>query len=241
MSSNTIVSTRFGRWVSLAACLAALPPAHAAAQQSADPAEEARLHLGPLALTPRFSVRNLGIDSNVFNAADSPTRDFTGTFGPGVDTWLRFGRARLSGQTVIEWTYFRKADGQRSLNTTQLGRLEIDLATVTPYISGGVVRTRQRPNMEIDERVRQQRLTTGVGTRVQLGGRSRSTSIFAARNSNSVTTGSAAMRSRRRSTAPPRRARWCSGWTSPRSRPLPCERRSHAMSSNSHACATAAA
>ncbi len=148
-------------------------PVSAWAQAPADPAGEAKIHLGPLALTPRFAVRNLGIDTNVFNAADSPTRDFTASFGPGVDTWLRIGRARLSTQTVVEWTYFKKADQQRSLNTTQLAKLEVDLATVTPYISGGVVSTRQRPNLEIDERVRQHRTTAGLGGRIHLGGRSR--------------------------------------------------------------------
>ena len=79
----------------------------------------------------------------------------------------------MSGETLVEWTYFKKADGQRSLNTTQLGRLELDLATVTPFVSGGIVSTRQRPNMEIDQRVRQQRTTAGLGGLVHLGGRSR--------------------------------------------------------------------
>ena len=162
------------RRVTPAVCLLASLPALAFAQApSGDPAEAARMHLGPLALAPRFSVRNLGVDTNVFNSANLPTRDFTATFGPGVDTWLRIGRARLSGETLVEWTYFKKADGQRSVNTTQLGRLELDLATVTPFVSGGIVSTRQRPNMEIDQRVRQQRATAGLGGRVHLGGRSR--------------------------------------------------------------------
>jgi hypothetical protein len=162
------------RWMAAGVCLLASLPALAFAQTSGgDPAEEARMHLGPLALTPRFSVRNLGVDTNVFNSANLPARDVTATFGPGVDTWLRIGRARLSGETLVEWTYFKKADGQRSLNTTQLGRLELDLATVTPFVSGGIVSTRQRPNMEIDQRVRQQRTTAGLGGLVHLGGRSR--------------------------------------------------------------------
>ena len=78
----------------------------------------------------------------------------------------------MSGETLVEWTYFKKADGQRSLNTTQLGRLELDLATVTPFVSGGIV-TRGSGNMEIDQRVRQQRTTAGLGGLVHLGGRSR--------------------------------------------------------------------
>lgn len=157
-----------------AACLLTVAlPIQSSGQTTVDPAEDAKVHLGPLALTPRFALRNLGVDSNVFNTADSPTKDFTATFGPGVDSWLRIGRARLSTQTLVEWTYFRKADEQRALNTTQLARLELDLATLIPYVKGGVISTRQRPNLEIDDRVRQQRTTTGAGSRVRLGGRSR--------------------------------------------------------------------
>jgi hypothetical protein len=157
--------------VAAAACLLTASPA--LGQTAGDPAEDAKVHLGPLALTPRFALRNLGVDSNVFNSPGTPTRDFTATFGPGVDTWLRIGRARLSTQSLVEWTYFRKASGQRALNTTQQARLDLDLATLIPYVKGGVVSTRQRPNLEIDDRVRQQRMNTGAGTRVRLGGRTR--------------------------------------------------------------------
>jgi len=151
----------------------ALLPAAARGQSTGDPAENAQIHLGPLALSPRFSIRNLGVDTNVFNTADRPTKDFTVTFGPGVDTWLRIGRARLSTQTLVEWAYFQESAGQRSLNTSQTGKLEFDLSSARPYVAGGMVSTRQRPNLEIDQRVRQNRVNAAAGTRVELGGRSR--------------------------------------------------------------------
>jgi hypothetical protein len=150
-----------------------LTPGAAFAQSSRDQADNAQIHLGPLGLTPRFAIRNLGVDTNVLNSAERPTRDFTVSMGPGVDTWLHFGRALLSTQTLVEWTYFRQSAGQRSFNTSQTGRLEFDLASVTPFIAGGVISTRQRPNLEIDQRVRQDRVNASLGTRVELGGRSR--------------------------------------------------------------------
>lgn len=159
--------------LAVAACLVAGFPAPASAQSTGDPAEDAKVHLGPLALEPRFALRQLGVDTNVFNSADSPVKDFTASFAPGVDTWLRFGRARLSTQTELEWTYFKKAAGQRAFNTTQLARLEFDLARVMPFVGGGVINMRQRPNLEIDARVRQHRTLSNLGTRVELGGRSR--------------------------------------------------------------------
>jgi hypothetical protein len=156
--------------LALAAILLAAP---ASAQSTGDPAEDARVHLGPLALGPRFALRQLGVDTNVFNSPDHPVKDFTASFAPGIDTWLRFGRARLSTQTEVEWTYFNKAASQRAFNSTQLARIEVDLATVTPFVGGGVISTRQRPSLEIDARVRQHRTLASVGTRVELGGRSR--------------------------------------------------------------------
>jgi hypothetical protein len=150
-----------------------LAPAGAQAQSSRDQADEAQIHLGPLGLTPRFAIRNLGVDTNVFNSAERPTKDFTMSLGPGVDTWLHIGRSLLSTQTLVEWTYFQKSAGQRSFNTSQTGRLEFDLTSVTPFVAGGVVNTRQRPNLEIDQRVRQNRVNAALGTRVELGGRSR--------------------------------------------------------------------
>ena len=159
--------------LAIAACVAAALPAPASAQSTGDPAEEARIHLGPLALEPRFALRQLGVDTNVFNSADNPVKDITASFAPGVDTWLRFGRARLSTETEVEWTYFKKAAGQRAFNTSQLVKLEFDMARVTPFIGGGVMSMRTRPNLEIDARVRQHRTLTNAGARVELGGRSR--------------------------------------------------------------------
>jgi hypothetical protein len=156
--------------LAMAGCVLASSPA--SAQTTGNP-EEARVHLGPLALEPRFALRHLGVDTNVFNSADLPVKDFTASLAPGVDAWLRFGKALLATQTDVEWTYFKKAAGQRAFNTTQLARLEFDLARVTPFVGGGVITTRQRPNLEIDARVRQHRAITSAGARVEFGGRSR--------------------------------------------------------------------
>src|SRR5262245_35099028 len=108
--------------LAIAGCLLTAWPALATAQSTGDPAEEARIHLGPLALEPRFALRQLGVDTNVFNSADHPVKDVTASFAPGVDTWLRFGRARLSTETEVEWTYFKQAAGQRAFNTSQLAK-----------------------------------------------------------------------------------------------------------------------
>ena len=147
-----------------------LAPLSASGQTTGD-GSAARLQFGPLALDPRLALRNVGVDTNIFNAAGEPEKDFTAALVPGVDSWLRLGRARLSGKTSLEWTYFHKATNQRSLNIQQEGRLDVDLATVTPFLSGSFVRTRTRPNQEIDQRVQQERVAAGVGVAVRTGAR----------------------------------------------------------------------
>jgi hypothetical protein len=154
--------------VQLLGCLAALSlPVSLFAQTPAEVgAADARLHLGPLALDPRLAVRNVGVDTNALNDAATPTQDFTASIGPELDSWLRIGRVHLTGQSQIDWNYFQKLTTQRSFDVTQDGRADLDLGYLIPHVSASYLRTRQRPNFEIDARVA--RRITGVGGGVQL-------------------------------------------------------------------------
>ena len=133
--------------------LAIVSPATVQAQDIAhDPGADAAIHLGPVGLTPRLALRNFGIDSNVLNASGDPQRDFTATFAPGADLWLSIGRARLSSRTDLGWVYFKDLADQRSFEVNQQGRLDLVLTRIVPHVAGGYLRTRSRPNLEIDAR-----------------------------------------------------------------------------------------
>jgi Putative beta-barrel porin 2 len=163
------------RWIlALGGVAALLAPAPLFAQVGGDdPAATARVHLGPLSFTPRVAIKNLGVDSNVFNAAESPERDFTAAFVPGVDAWLRMRRAVLSSKTSVEWVYFRQATKQRSLNVAEDARLDLFLARLNPHVGGRYDRTRQRPNLEVDQRVRQKTTEASAGVGLLIGSRFR--------------------------------------------------------------------
>ena len=65
-------------------------PAGAAAQTEApgapaDVRSEARSHLGPFYFTPGVRLKELGVDSNVFNAAGEQKSDFTFTLAPTLN------------------------------------------------------------------------------------------------------------------------------------------------------------
>ena len=129
----------------------------------------AAIHLGPVGVTPRLALRNIGIDSNVLNASGSPQRDFTATFAPGADLWLSIGRARLSSRTDVGWIYFKELTDQRSFEVNQQERLDLVLARFVPHVAGGYLRTRQRPNLEIDARALRTTTSGDGGVLFRLG------------------------------------------------------------------------
>lgn len=142
------------------------------AQPSAEGASEASFQLGPLTADPRLAITNVGVDTNVLNVADGASRDATATIGPEVDTWLRAGRLGWSGTSAALWTYFRDTRSQRSVDLSQSGRLELDLQRLLPFVRGSVGRARQRPNLEIDARVRRETTEGFAGLDLLIGARS---------------------------------------------------------------------
>jgi len=151
--------------LALACVLATVSVAPALAQDtpSEASADDARIHLGALALDPKIALRDLGIDSNVYNETSSPHQDMTMRLVPAVDAWLRIGRATLSSKSTLSWSYFHRAAEQRSFDFGEEARVEVGLARVVPWIGGSYLQTRQRPNLEIDERVQQDERTLGAG------------------------------------------------------------------------------
>ncbi|MFI5177695.1 MAG: outer membrane beta-barrel protein [Vicinamibacterales bacterium] len=154
--------------------LALCRPAAALGQDIADnPATAAALHLGPLAVTPHLAIRNVGFDSNVLNAAGEPQPDFTFTFVPGADSWLTVARARVTSRTDAGWVYFQTMTDQRSFEFNEQARLEVLLSRIVPHVAGGYEHTRQRPNLEIDERALRTTVSGLAGITLRFGARTR--------------------------------------------------------------------
>ena len=129
------------------------------------------MRLGAVQLHPRINLSNLGIDTNVLNESEHPRRDATLTLIPGVDAWLRVGRAQLASKSSLEWLYFQKTTTQRALGYSQSGRVDFPLGVVTPHAVAGYEQSHQRPNAEIDVRVLRTTQTRSGGTLVRLGPR----------------------------------------------------------------------
>jgi hypothetical protein len=156
--------------MSLAGCVLALVvPAHALAQNAEDGAASARIHVGPLGLTPRIAIRNMGLDTNVLRSADTPKKDFTATLEPELDSWLRVGRAHFSGKTSAEWQYFGRSTAQRSMGRGQAVNADLQLNRFTPYGSLSYLRTEKPASLEIDSRVPQTTTSRRAGVSANLG------------------------------------------------------------------------
>ena len=147
------------------------------AQTSTDPVSTARIHLGPLGLSPTFGVANVGIDDNIFNEVDSanPKSDFTATLTSRIPVWMRFGRGRLIARSAVDYVYFNQYSSERALNGTGDARIEFPGARITPFVTGSIVSARERPGYEIDLRARRRETGGTAGVDVKLGGRSSAT------------------------------------------------------------------
>jgi hypothetical protein len=130
---------------------------------------EARSHLGPIYVTPTILLKELGVDSNVFNAAGEQKSDFTFTVGPKVDLWVPVARrALLQGTAATDLVWYAQYDSERSVDPQFALRGEVYLRRVTLFASGQYVNTRQRLNYEVDVRARHLENGANAGVAVRL-------------------------------------------------------------------------
>ncbi len=149
--------------VSLAACWPR--PGHAQTL-TAEPPGDVRMRVGPVALSPTFRLSQVGVDTNILFEETEPVRDFTFTATPGMRTWLRLSEARLAAHTTADWVFFARTAHQRTVNFGQTVMVDVPWPTVTPRFTAEYVNTRQRPNAEIDARVRRETAGWTAGARL---------------------------------------------------------------------------
>jgi hypothetical protein len=155
--------------MSVAGCLGALlvcVPTAALAQHVEDGASTAKVRLGPLGLTPRVSIRNFGVDTNVLRTADAARRDFTATFEPRLDSWLRIGDVRIAATSAAEWMYFGRVASERSVGRSQSVMGEWRMSRLTPFGGVSYARTERSASLELDARLPQSTSRTQYGVTI---------------------------------------------------------------------------
>lgn len=129
------------------------------------------MHFGPVYVTPTFGLKEIGIDTNVFNATGGPERDFTWTLAPAATAGLRLGRARLTTSGSVDFVFFRTFTDQNSVNQRYTAQMDLNLDRFRPFIAGELVKTRSRPGFEIDARARRTEPLVRGGVDVQVSPR----------------------------------------------------------------------
>ena len=174
--AHRLSTCAFGRtWglLVLAAIMAAPDLALAQRQDSNQAEEAARFHWGPLALTPTFTIPTMGVDSNVFYERENPKSDFTMTFEPAANYWLRLGRARISARSVINYEYFHEYKTERSFNGSQIAKVEVRLDRYAPYVEGEYALLNRRDSLEVDTRARRTYTAVALGVEIHVSERTR--------------------------------------------------------------------
>ncbi len=127
-----------------------------------------RIHAGPLYVNPAILLKELGVDTNVFNQAGQRKSDFTFTVTPQADLAIPVARRGLFKATLgTDVVYYRKYASERSLDPQAVVRAEAYAHRLTLFAEESYLNTRQRPNYEIDLRSRhlQSDLSGGLAVR----------------------------------------------------------------------------
>lgn len=124
----------------------------------------ARVHVGPFYLTPAVNVKELGIDTNVFNEGGQRKSDFTATVTPAANLWIPVARRllfRATGASDLVW--YAKFDTERSVDPQLSAGASVFVHRLTLLGDYSYVNSRQRPNFELDLRSRRLERAASIG------------------------------------------------------------------------------
>lgn len=122
------------------------------------------MRFGAVYLTPLFEMKEIGVDTNVFNTPTDPVKDFTMTLVPKVTAWVPVQRrALLTTSLSTDFVYYAKSSGERSVNPDISVRGDIFLRRISLFVSDAILSSRERPSFEIDARSRRHEKKAEIG------------------------------------------------------------------------------
>lgn len=142
----------------------------ATAQTAQVQAPTSRFVIGPLGWTPTLTLRDAGVDSNVFNtpASVAPKQDVTGSLTPSVESLLTLGVMQLATQGQVDFLYFERYTNERAINGHVVGRMEFPTTRVHPVVSASWEHAKERNSNEIDIRAPRTQMAYTVGLAVPI-------------------------------------------------------------------------
>ena len=124
-----------------------------------------RFQSGPLTWTPTLTLRDAGVDSNVYDEPINPRRDRSAVLSPQVDGLFRLSAAEVKFAGGADFVYFQRYTRERSVNTRANARADFRMLRLRPFGTIAVVDARERVNSEVDVRARraERDVAGGVG------------------------------------------------------------------------------
>src|SRR5262245_7565244 len=130
--------------------------------------EKFRVHAGPFYVEPAILLKEMGVDTNVFNQAGETSADFTMVVAPQAAVAVPFGnRALVTSLLGTDVVYYAQYASERSVDPQAAARGELYAGRLTFFLDESYLNTRERLNYEIDVRARhlQNDLSAGVAVR----------------------------------------------------------------------------
>ena len=125
-----------------------------------------RIRRGILALAPSLEVDRIGVETNIFNAAE-PQSDFVVALRPRLDASVPLRRRATLATTFIGGVeHYRTFGGERSFNPNVRARVDVPLRRFSVFVGGNYLRTRERYDYAVDLRAR--RSVSDVNGRVSV-------------------------------------------------------------------------
>jgi hypothetical protein len=127
---------------------------------------EGRFQTGSMSWTPTLTLRDAGVDTNVFDEARNPKSDTVAILSPAVQGYLQSGLWAVDFGGNVDFVYFRRYTSERSINGHALVRPELVLSRFRPFAIVDFLDTRERLNSEVDTRARREQWDIGFGTKI---------------------------------------------------------------------------
>ena len=161
----TGMMTRLCTFAAAFAIVCGARPAAAQAVEATRP--DAPLRVGQLQLFPTLTLRDIGIDSNVYNE-HVRREDFTYTVSPTLRTVLPIGESRLTTRGALDFRYFQTLKDQQSTSGSFNTQLEVGSGRVRPFGAAGLARSHERGGFDLDRRAFSMASQARVGASVAL-------------------------------------------------------------------------
>lgn len=168
--TDTVVFA-LGLWLMLAGGLG-LSFAEGSADLDPDLRLERTRRLGPFHVQPYFRIKQAGYDDNIYLSNDSRQGAFTATLGPGIRAVMLAGRhAALLVTDELDYAYFGNASEVSHFNNALRAKVDLLLDRLLVYADTHYDISRERPNLEVDFRVRHSEVGEAAGFKASVSNR----------------------------------------------------------------------